>query len=62
MIAAFTGSVFVSFRRRSRRDVPRASWDASPGLPRAVGGAAAAASLGGERDFRGLTLRRCWEG
>ena len=62
MIAAFTGPVFVSFRRRSRRDVYGRPWDGSPGLPRALGGGAAAASLGGECDFRRLGWWRCREG
>ena len=52
---------FSWFGRRSRRDVPRSSWDGSRGLPRALGGAAAAATFGCERDFRRL-VSRCWEG
>ena len=62
MIAAFTGSVFLGFgvaaagawlgRRGTGRKGSRELW----------WGAAAAASLGGERDFRRLTLRRSLSG
>ena len=53
---------FSWFRRRSRRDGSRPSSDGSEGLQRALGGAAAAATFGGERDFRRFCLSRCWEG
>ena len=42
---------FSWFGRRSRRDGSRPSWDGSEGLPRAVGGAAAATSLGVSATF-----------
>ena len=62
MIAAFTGSVFLGWGVAAAGACPGFHGIDTQGSRELWRGAAAAASLGVECDFRRLTLRRCWEG
>ena len=62
MIAAFTGSVFLGLGVAAAGTCLGLRGTGRQGSRELWWGAAAAATLGGECDFRRLTLRRCWEG
>ena len=62
MIAAFTGSFFLGFGAAAAGPGLGLRGTGRQGSRELLWGAAAAASWGGERDFRRLTWRRCWEG